>query len=146
VTRFNKQQWRKLNIILITLGLFLPWIMFYFDVHVAGEKFTPQTGWEFFYYLWWEIIDSILVSEVDIILLLPILIGLCGALIPLYLIYSIAGVLSSRVHKQNKSISIILVLIIVILLFPVIAGGTPFLGFWISNIGVLSSTILEWQV
>jgi hypothetical protein len=47
--------------------------------------------------------------------------------------------------KSNKTISIILIGIVIALSLPIFIGGEPLIGFWLINIGLLSSAILEWR-
>jgi hypothetical protein len=46
---------------------------------------------------------------------------------------------------KTKAISISLIIIVVIFLFLVFLNSKPYLGFWLTNFGIISSAILEWQ-
>jgi len=145
MNKINPKHWRIINTITTIIGLFMPWMMFYFDMQVVFKNQNPPTGWEFFFSTWRGVIDNILTYGFNLLMLPFWLVSVSGILLVLYLISNALSATKIRKHKKNKVISVILVGIVVVFLSLIFMGGTPFLGFWISNLGVLSSAILEWQ-
>jgi hypothetical protein len=73
------------------------------------------------------------------------LIPLGGCLLIIYLFFDLYCVIANREHKSHKLISVILVCTAFVFLFLVFSGGKPQLGYWVINLGILSSAVLEWQ-
>ena len=139
------RRWRVINLIMIISGLALPWVKIYFDTQYAGYDPAPLAGWRHFLSMWQVIISDLFKYGFDIDLLPLWIISLSAFLIFLYLIFNLFSAIKNGNHKANKVISIILIGTIVTFLFEIYIGGKPALGYWLTNLGVFSSAVLEWQ-
>jgi uncharacterized membrane protein (DUF373 family) len=145
MTAINIRQWRVINTIIIVGGLFMPWIVFNFDIQIANQQIDTQSGWNFFFLLLLGIIDDLLMNGFEVRMLPLWVESFLGILLFLYLIFSVLAALKNRKHEKNRVVSIGLVAMVIVFLLPVLIGGTPFLGYWLMNLGILSSAVLEWQ-
>lgn len=145
MNKINMQQWRIVNMIVIIVGLFMPWMVIYFDIHVAQEMIIPQSGWEFFYYTWWENIDTFLTYGFELFMWSFWLEGFCGVLLILYLIFNALSIVKKRKNNNGRVVSFILVGVVFFLLSLVFSGGKLLPGYWLTNLGILSSAAVEWQ-
>jgi len=139
------RSWRGINLILIVSGLLLPWVRVYFDNANVGLEPAPHAGWIFFLSTWLEFINHLSEHKFELFMLPIWLIGISGFLIVLYLVFNLFTAIKGGNHKGNKIISIILICTIVTFLFDIYLGGKPGLGYWLINLGVFSSAVLEWQ-
>ena len=144
MSKSNFRYWRIINIILIVMGLSLPWIEFYFD-NVMFQDQYPPVGWVFFFTTWQETIRTIQISGIELYLWPILLLNLGEVLLIFYLIFNVLFVIKKGKHQKNKALSITLALIVVPFLFLVFLNSKPFPGFWLANFGILSSAVLEWQ-
>ena len=146
MNKINVRQWRSINTILIATGLSMPWIMFHFDNYQPRiPAQSPPVGWSFFFSLWKVVLSDFMAYRFELPMLLFLAIGFGGVLLVLYLIFNVYCVVQNREQKKNKITSFTLIGLIASLSFLVFfAEATPFLGYWLSNLGILSSAMLEW--
>jgi hypothetical protein len=128
--------------LLILLGLALPWVDISFEISPAIVQ-----GWEFFY---WAIIlegfGFINYTEYGIELsILNFFTGLSGIFLLYYLIQNVIAMVKPQ--KRNLLILILLASSSTIIIFNALFGWIAeiFLGFYLFIIGICSSIILEWQ-
>jgi len=145
MNKINIQQWRIINMIVIIVGLFMPWMVFYFDINVAQEMIIPQSGWEYFYYTWWENIDAFLTYGFELFMWSLWLEGFCGVILILYLIFNAFSIVKIRKNIKGRVISFILFGVFIFLLSLVFSGGKLLLGYWLTILGIFSSIVVEWQ-
>ena len=130
---------------LIAFGMYMPWVRFDFDIQVISLDTPPLAGWEHFLALWQEVIHRFRETGFELFMLPFWLMASSSILMVLYLIFNLLVLLGNRDHKSIKSISILLLVVVAILSIPVFFGGKPFAGYWLANLGIFSSAILEWQ-
>ncbi|OGO71666.1 MAG: hypothetical protein A2Z49_09730 [Chloroflexi bacterium RBG_19FT_COMBO_56_12] len=145
MSKIHIRSWRVINLILIVSGLLLPWIRIYFDNVNVGLEPAPPAGWIFFLSMWQDTINDLSGHGFELFLLPFWLTSLSGFLIVLYLVFNLIAAIKGGDHKGNKVISIILIGTIVAFLFLVFESAEPALGYWLTNLGVFSSAVLEWQ-
>jgi hypothetical protein len=134
--------WRLTNLITIGLGLALPWINIYFD-NFGPE--TPPAGWRYFLSAWQGTVNDIYKYGFAIDMWPEWVLSLCALLIVLYMIFDVFSAIKNRDHKGSKLLSVILVGILVIFLLGYFLPIKPYIGYWLINLGILSSAVFEWR-
>jgi hypothetical protein len=145
IIKTNVRWWRVINICLITLGILTPWIRIHFDIQVVNQIAQATSGWKFLIAMWSDVIQCLITYGFEITLIPLWLLSLSGVLLIIYLLFDIFSLIKTKNPKSNKTISIILIGIVIALSLPIFIGGEPLIGFWLINIGLLSSAILEWR-
>jgi hypothetical protein len=138
--QINIRGWRIINTIVFGIGLVTPWILFELDAYSLPA--TP--GWEFILATWLGVWDDFSVNEFDLRMWPFWLMGFSGVLLILYITLNIYLIAKDVSQKGNKLFSLILLGVAGALLFHVLIGDRPLLGYWLMNLGLLSSAILEW--
>ena len=138
----HRKFWRIINMALIILGISTPWFKFYFDMQ-APELGSPPIGWVFLLSKVQMVLTDLSENGFEILMLPFWLTSLSGFLIVLYLIFDFILLFINR-DNRNKIFSVTLIGIVASLSFYVFLGGKPLLGYWLVNLGLISSIILEW--
>jgi hypothetical protein len=136
------RSWRVINLILIGLGLVLPWIKF--NIDDVGLT-IPPAGWKFIFLMWRGIIIDFYKYGFELEIWPLLIISFFDFLLIIYLIFNFLAVVKIRNHKSNKVISIFLIGTIITSLLIIYIGGKPFLGYYLTNLGIFSSAVLEWR-
>jgi len=136
----NIRGWRIINTIVFGMGLVIPWILIELDAYSLPA--TP--GWEFILTTWLGVSDDFSVNGFDLRMWPFWLLGFSGVLLILYMILNIYLITKDVSQKGNKLFSLILLGVAGVLLFHALIGDRPLLGYWLMNLGLLSSAILEW--
>lgn len=138
----NLSFWRISNEIVLGLGLFTPWISFNLDAQSIPPEFTP--GWRFILITLQGLWEDVLINGFDLNMWPFWLLGLSEVLIVFYTIINLYSIIRKQTCRGAKVLSLVLVSISGILIFPAFLGH-PMIGYWLINLGLLSSAVFEWQ-
>jgi hypothetical protein len=143
MTQINVRNWRVFNTLIFGVAAITPWLRLELDAYSTPLPSTP--GWLFVLGVWSGIWNDLIATGFNLAMLPFWLLGLSQVLVLVYIILNIylliKGIRSSRI----KNLSFVLVGIFGVFLFPVLVGARPMWGYWLINLALLSSAILEWQ-
>jgi hypothetical protein len=125
------------------MALITPWIHLDLDAYSIPPPLIP--GWSFILQMWSGVWNDFIAKGFNLDMWPFWLLGFVYVLVLVYIILNIYLIATSVPARRNKTLSFILLGIAGIFLFPVIIGGRPMLGYWLINLALLSSAILEWM-
>src|SRR6185436_12211455 len=106
--------------------------------------YQPAPGWKLILGTWLGVWDDFMVNGLDFRMWPFWLLGFSDVLLILYLIRNLYLIKKDVNHNGNKLLSLMLLGVAGALLFNVLLGDQPLLGYWLINLGLLSSAVLEW--
>jgi len=137
--------WRVINALLISLGLIGPWIRIYFDIQVVNQDIPAVAGGLILIAMWQSVVNSLITYGFELYMLPFWLMSLGGVLLILYFLFNLFSLIINRDKKSHKTVTIILIGVALVFLFPLTIHGDRLWGYWLINIGIWSSVVLEWQ-
>lgn len=142
-THYGKT-WRIVNLMLISLGMSIPWFRLYFDILAPGMDIPPPIGWSILFSNLIEIVQHLSLYGFEAVMLPFWLTALGGLTIVAYLILNILLLIGNK-NSSHKIFSVCLIGAVIFLSFYVFIGGKPLLGYVLVNLGLISGAIFEWQ-
>lgn len=139
-----RKKWRILNVVLISLGMSMPWFRFYFDMLAPGLNTPLPIGWLFLLSNLLEVIQHLSQYGFEVLMLPFWLISLGGISIVAYLVFNVFLLIGNK-NSSHKIFSACLIGTIILLSYYMFIGGKPLLGYALVNLGLISSAIFEWK-
>jgi hypothetical protein len=135
------RNWRVINMILVIVGILLPWFSLGFEV----APISSVPGWEFNYTSFSFVAESLLENNFLLIDIPFAIIAIGGGLLILYLIYNLLEIINEKDLIRRSITLASLISVSLIFLFSVLLlGERPLLGYWLFILGVASCIMLEW--